>query len=69
MPLLAVLAGIARAARRDAAATVAGRARTFNTGSGLPFREDPLIQEATGRIAASAFAASTVSPLGSTEDS
>lgn len=55
--LLAVLAGIARAARRDAAATVAGRARTFNTGSGLPFREDPLIQEATGRIAASAFAA------------
>lgn len=55
--LLAVLAGIARAARRDAAATVAGRARTFNTGSGLPFREDPLIQEATGRIAASAFSA------------
>lgn len=55
--LLAVLAGIARAARRDAAATVAGRARTFNTGSGLPFREDPLIQEATGRIAAAAFSA------------
>lgn len=55
--LLAVLAGIARAARRDAAATIAGRARTFNTGSGLPFREDPLIQEATGRIASSAFAA------------
>ena len=55
--LLAVLAGIARAARRDAAATIARRARTFNTGSGLPFREDPLIQEATGRIAAKAFAA------------
>ncbi|WP_029089040.1 acyl-CoA dehydrogenase family protein [Brevibacterium album] len=55
--LLTVLAGIARAARRDAAATIAGRARTFSTGSGLPFREDPLIQEATGRIAAKAYAA------------
>lgn len=55
--LLAVLAGIARAARRDAAATIAGRTRTFNTGLGLPFREDPLIQEATGRIAAKAFTA------------
>ena len=55
--LLAVLAGIARAARRDAAATIAGRARTFNTGLGMPFREDPLIQEATGRIAAKAYSA------------
>lgn len=55
--LLAVLAGIARAARRDAAARVAGRVRTFNTGLGLPFREDPLIQEAVGRIAAKAFTA------------
>ena len=55
--LLAVLAGIARAARRDAAATIASRKRTFNTGLGLPFREDPLIQEATGRIAAKAYAA------------
>lgn len=58
--LLAVLAGIARAARRDAAATIASRARTFNTGSGLPFREDPLIQEATGRIAAKAFSAEAI---------
>ncbi|GGF42943.1 monooxygenase [Microbacterium sorbitolivorans] len=58
--LLAVLAGIAHAARRDAAALVAGRARTFNTGSGLPFREDPLIQEAIGRIAAKAFSAEAV---------
>lgn len=55
--LLAVLAGIARAARHDAAASVASRARTFNTGSGLPFRDDPLIQETVGRIAAKAFAA------------
>ncbi|WP_336650177.1 acyl-CoA dehydrogenase family protein [Kocuria rosea] len=55
--LLAVLAGIARAARRDAVETIAGRRRTFNTGLGLPFRDDPLIQEATGRISAKAFAA------------
>jgi alkylation response protein AidB-like acyl-CoA dehydrogenase len=55
--LLAVLAGIARAARIDAADSVFKRARTFNTGSGLPFRDDPLIQEAVGRIAAKAFTA------------
>lgn len=55
--LLAVLAGIARASRRDAADAVAARVRTFNTGLGLPFREDPLIQEAVGRIAAKAFTA------------
>jgi alkylation response protein AidB-like acyl-CoA dehydrogenase len=55
--LLAVLAGIARAARRDAVSTIAARKRTFNTGSGLPFREDPLIQEAVGRMSAKAFAA------------
>lgn len=58
--LLAVLAGIAHAARRDAASVVGSRARTFNTGLGLPFREDPLIQEAVGRIAAKAFAAEAV---------
>jgi alkylation response protein AidB-like acyl-CoA dehydrogenase len=58
--LLAVLAGIAHAARRDAAATVASRRRTFNTGLGLPFAQDPLIQEATGRIAAKAYAAEAV---------
>lgn len=55
--LLAVLAGIARAARRDAVATIAGRTRTFNTGTGLPFREDPLIQQVVGRISSKAFAA------------
>ncbi|OMH24169.1 acyl-CoA dehydrogenase [Tersicoccus phoenicis] len=55
--LLAVLAGIARAARDDAATIVAGRTRTFNTGSGQLFRDDPLIQQVVGRIAARAFAA------------
>lgn len=55
--LLAVLAGIARAARRDAVAAVAGRKRSFNTGSGVPFREDSLIQEGVGRLSAKAFGA------------
>lgn len=55
--LLAVLAGIARAARDDATAGIRKRKRTFNTGLGLPYREDPLIQETAGRIAATAFAA------------
>ena len=58
--LLSVLAGIARAARDDAAQSVAKRARTFNTGSGLPFREDPLIQETVGRIATKAFSAEAI---------
>src|SRR5699024_4739951 len=53
--LLAVLAGIARAVRDDAAAGVRVRKRTFNTGLGLPYRPDPLIQETVGRIAATAF--------------
>lgn len=53
--LLAVLAGIARAVRDDAAAGVRVRKRTFNTGLGLPYRQDPLIQETVGRIAATAF--------------
>lgn len=55
--LLAVQAGIARAARDDAAALVARRSRTFNTGSGKPFREEDLIQAEVGKIAAKAFAA------------
>lgn len=55
--LLAVQAGIARAARNDTAALVRGRKRTFNTGSGALFREDPLILAEVGTIASKAFAA------------
>lgn len=55
--LLAVLAGIGRAAVRDAAALVRGRKRTFNTGSGSLFRHDPLIQQLVGRLSAKAAAA------------
>ena len=55
--LLSVLAGIARAARDEAASIVRRRTRTFNTGSGALFREDPLILQIVGRIGAKAFAA------------
>jgi alkylation response protein AidB-like acyl-CoA dehydrogenase len=58
--LLSVLAGIGQAALRDASSLVAGRTRTFNTGSGLPFREDPLIQERVGQIAAGVYAAESI---------
>lgn len=53
--LLAVLAGIATGARDTAADLVRRRTRTFNTGSGALFRDDPLIQEAVGRIASTSF--------------
>lgn len=58
--LLAVLAGIGRAALRDAAALVAARTRTFNTGSGSLFRDDALIQEHVGGIAAKVYAAEAI---------
>jgi alkylation response protein AidB-like acyl-CoA dehydrogenase len=58
--LLVVEAGIAKAALRDASREVARRTRTFNTGSGALFREDPLILEAVGRIAAKAYAAEAI---------
>lgn len=54
--LLAVLAGIAAGARDTAAELVRHRTRTFNTGSGALYRDDPLIQEAVGRVAATSFA-------------
>lgn len=56
--LLAVMAGIAKAAVRDAAATLAKRTRTFNTSaSGAQFKQDPLIQQILGRMSAKAYAA------------
>ncbi|MCI2264376.1 acyl-CoA dehydrogenase family protein [Sediminivirga luteola] len=59
--LLAVQAGIARAALRDAVALVARRTRTFNTsGSGLPFRHDPLIQQIIGTMSAKTMVAEAV---------
>ncbi len=60
LALLSVLAGIGRAALADAADLVRNRTRTFNTGSGDLFRNDPLIQEKVGRIAAAVYAADSI---------
>jgi alkylation response protein AidB-like acyl-CoA dehydrogenase len=58
--LLAVLAGIGRAALADARSLVRDRKRTFNTGSGELFRHDPLILQLVGHLAAKVFAAESV---------
>ncbi|WP_300345354.1 acyl-CoA dehydrogenase family protein [Nesterenkonia sp.] len=56
--LLAVQVGIARAAVRDAAATLATRTRTFNTSaSGAAFKQDPLIQQVVGQMSSKTFVA------------
>jgi alkylation response protein AidB-like acyl-CoA dehydrogenase len=60
LALLSVLVGIGRAALRDASKLVAERTRTFNTGSGSLFRNDPLIQERVGQIAAGVYAAESI---------
>src|SRR5699024_7292654 len=53
--LLAVLAGFSISVRDDASSGVLVLKRTFSADLGLPYREDPLIQETVGRIAATAF--------------
>ncbi len=58
--LLAVLAGIGRAALADARVLVRDRKRTFNTGSGELFRSDPLILQLVGQLSAKVFAAESV---------
>ncbi|MGP9650558.1 acyl-CoA dehydrogenase family protein [Glutamicibacter sp. 287] len=58
--LLAVLVGIGKAARDEAARIVETRTRTFNTGSGELFRNDPQIQELVGRLAANVYAAEAI---------
>ena len=58
--LLAVLAGIGRAALADARPLVRDRKRTFNTGSGELFRSDPLILQLVGQLSAKVFAAESV---------
>ena len=58
--LLAVLVGIGKAARDEAAGLVAARTRTFNTGSGALFRDDAQIQELVGRLATNVFAAESI---------
>ncbi|MDQ0754377.1 acyl-CoA dehydrogenase family protein [Arthrobacter sp. B3I4] len=58
--LLAVLAGVGRAALADARVLVRDRKRTFNTGSGELFRHDPLILQLVGQLSAKVFAAESV---------
>ncbi|WP_246836277.1 acyl-CoA dehydrogenase family protein [Nesterenkonia sp. NBAIMH1] len=59
--LLAVQVGIAHAAVRDAAETLRRRTRTFNTSaSGAAFKQDPLIQQIVGKMAAKAYAAQAI---------
>src|SRR5690606_28227962 len=54
---LAVLAGIAARAERDARAWVTERTRTYtHAAADLP-REDPLVQQVIGRLSAAAFGA------------
>lgn len=55
--LLTVLAGIGKAVVADASGLVAKRTRTFSTGSGQLFREDPLILQLVGQLGAKSFAA------------
>ena len=54
--LLAVLAGIAHAAVRDAAAAVRARTRVYSHGTASRVRDDPQIQGLIGELSASAFA-------------
>lgn len=68
--LVAVLAGIARAAAHDAVHQVANRARSFSHGNSAEMRRDPQILEIVGRICANASAveAITVSAAESLEE-
>jgi alkylation response protein AidB-like acyl-CoA dehydrogenase len=58
--LIAVLAGIAKAAERDVVAELQGRARVFSHGAASESRHDPQLLEAVGRISAAAGAVRAV---------
>ncbi|MET0932350.1 MAG: acyl-CoA dehydrogenase family protein [Mycetocola sp.] len=58
--LLAALAGVAISARDDAAAAVRARVRNYSHGLAATPREDAIVQEAIGGVAAAAAAAKAV---------
>jgi alkylation response protein AidB-like acyl-CoA dehydrogenase len=58
--LTAVIAGILRAASRDAVEVLRGRARTFSHGSSERATDDPLLQHVVGQLATNAFVAESV---------
>jgi len=55
--LLAILAGIGRAASNEVAAMLASRERTFSHGSSVLPRSDPQLQQVVGEVRSSAYAA------------
>ena len=55
--LTAVIAGIIRAAARDAATLVRSRERTFTHAPSATASSDPILQESVGQLVSSAFAA------------
>jgi alkylation response protein AidB-like acyl-CoA dehydrogenase len=58
--LSALLAGIARAATRDAVALVRGRERNYTHASAARPADDPLLQEIVGGLASNAYAAESI---------
>ncbi len=58
--LLAVQAGITRAALNDVRSAVQARTRTFSTGTGVPVRNEPQVLQLVGEISASAFAVDSI---------
>lgn len=58
--LLAVQAGIARAALNDLRRSVQQRTRTFSTGTGVPVRHEPQVLQVVGEVSAQVFAIESV---------
>jgi alkylation response protein AidB-like acyl-CoA dehydrogenase len=58
--LLAVMAGIGRAASNEASATLRSRERTFSHGTSRFPRDDPQLQQIVGEVRSSAYAAGAV---------
>ncbi|MCW4465935.1 acyl-CoA dehydrogenase [Glutamicibacter sp. MNS18] len=58
--LLAVQAGIARAALNDMRNSVQARTRSFSTGTGVPVRNEPQVLQVVGEVSAEVFAVESV---------
>src|SRR6185312_3795244 len=58
--LLAVQAGITRAALNDVRSAVQARTRSFSTGTGVPVREEPQVLQLVGEISGTAFAVDSI---------
>lgn len=58
--LLAVQAGVARAALNDMRSAVQARTRSFSTGTGVPVRHEPQVLQVVGEVSAEVFAIESV---------